>query len=179
MTDVLLTSEAFIKENFEISDNVSGKFIKPSIREAQRAFRDVVGEALYNKIINLVQTNGINLSTNADYKTLLDRAQDYIAYTAIVELIGKVTYKIGNFGLAKSSDENMQVADALEVEKQQFYFQSKADSHCADLQNYLLDNRSKYPELSDNHLHTIKSNLYSAASCGIMLSGARGKIVRR
>lgn len=109
------------------------------------------------------------------YQTLVDRCQYYLAYTTIVEVTNKVSYKIGNFGVAKSTDENLQVATQDEIAKMQFYYQSKADSACLDLQNFLLDNRADYPELTECACHKIESNLHSAASCGIFLGGARGK----
>ena len=65
------------------------------------------------------------------------------------------------------------------VENDVFRLNAKADAYCLDLQNFLLRNRSDYPELTDNCCHNIKSNLHSAASCGIFLGGSRGKTIRR
>ena len=62
----------------------------------------------------------IDLESNAAYKILLDRCQYYLAYAAIVEVTNKVSYKIGNFGVAKSSDENLQVASKDEIGKMQY-----------------------------------------------------------
>ena len=97
----------------------------------------------------------------------------------IVEVTNKVSYKIGNFGVTKTSDENLQVASQDEIAKMQYYYQSKADACCLDLQNFLLEHRKDYPELTENGCHKIESNLHSAASCGIFLGGARGRILPR
>ena len=35
MAEILLTSEAFVKSVTNVSDNLAGKYILPSIREAQ------------------------------------------------------------------------------------------------------------------------------------------------
>ena len=35
MAEILLSSEKFIKETMSVSDNLSGKYILPSLREAQ------------------------------------------------------------------------------------------------------------------------------------------------
>ena len=176
MAEIILTSEKFVKSVTSVSDNIAGKYILPSLREAQeQGLKGILGDALLAKLKGLVATKQIDEESNAAYKILLDRCQYYLAYAAIVEVTNKVSYKIGNFGVAKSSDENLQVASQDEIGKMQYYYQSKADAHCLDLQNFLLQNRSDYPELTENCCHTIESNLHSAASCGIFLGGSRGK----
>ena len=176
MAEIILTSEKFVKSVTSVSDNIAGKYILPSLREAQeQGLKGILGDALLAKLKGLVANKEIDQESNVAYKILLDRCQYYLAYAAIVEVTNKVSYKIGNFGVAKSSDENLQVASQDEIGKMQYYYQSKADAHCLDLQNFLLQNRSDYPELTENCCHTIESNLHSAASCGIFLGGARGK----
>lgn len=176
MAEIILTSEKFVKSVTSVSDNIAGKYILPSLREAQeQGLKGILGDALLAKLKGLVANKEIDLESNAAYKILLDRCQYYLAYAAIVEVTNKVSYKIGNFGVAKSSDENLQVASQDEIGKMQYYYQSKADAHCLDLQNFLLQNRSDYAELTENCCHTIESNLHSAASCGIFLGGERGK----
>ena len=176
MAEILLSSEKFVKSVTSVSDNIAGKYILPSLREAQeQGLKGILGDALLAKLKSLVANKEIDLESNAAYKILLDRCQYYLAYAAIVEVTNKVSYKIGNFGVAKSADENLQVASQDEIGKMQYYYQSKADAHCLDLQNFLLQNRTDYPELTENCCHTIESNLHSAASCGIFLGGARAK----
>ena len=176
MAEIILTSEKFVKSVTSVSDNIAGKYILPSLREAQeQGLKGILGDALLAKLKGLVANKEIDLESNAAYKILLDRCQYYLAYAAIVEVTNKVSYKIGKFGVAKSSDENLQVASQDEIGKMQYYYQSKADARCLDLQNFLLQNRSDYPELTENCCHNIESNLHSAASCGIFLGGSRGK----
>ena len=180
MAEILLSSEAFVKSVSSISDNVSGKYILPSLREAQEiGLKGIIGESLLNKLKNLVKGGEIDKEENALYKEVIDRSQYYLAYMTIIEVSNKVTYKVGNFGVAKSSDENMQIASQDEIIKMQSYYQTKADDCCLTLQNWLLENRSSLPELRDCDCRRIESNLHSAATCGIFLGGARGKINRR
>lgn len=176
MAEILLSSEAFVKSVTSISDNISGKYILPSLREAQEiSLKRILGESLLNKLKNLVKEGKIEESVNSHYKDLLDNCQYYLAYMTIVEVSNKTSFKVGNFGVAKSTDENLQVASQDEIAKLQYYYQSKADACCYDLQNWLLDHRSEFPELNDSDCRKIESNLYSAATCGIFLGGARGK----
>lgn len=176
MAEVLLTSEKFVKGVSSISDNLAGKYLLPSIREAQDVkFRGIVGDTLLAKLKELVDSGSISAEGNAKYKTLLDRAQYFIAYSSIVEVAVKVTFKIANAGVVKTNDENMQVVEQPDLAALQSYYQAKADSACLDLQNFLLNNWRDYPELTEGDYHRIHSNLYSAASCGIFLGGPRGK----
>ena len=180
MAEILLSSEAFVKSVTSASDNLSGKYILPSLREAQEiGLRGILGDDLLAKLKNLRKDGNLETESGGVYKTLVDHCQYYLAYMTIVEVTNKVSYKIGNFGVTKTSDENLQVASQDEIAKMQYYYQSKADACCLDLQNFLLEHRKDYPELTENSCHKIESNLHSAASCGIFLGGSRGKTIRR
>lgn len=177
MAEFLLTSEKFVKEVSSISDNVAGKYIQPSIREAQEVWlKSIIGSTLLNYIKALGLAKTLDDPANVAYKELVDRAQYFLAYTAIVELTNKVSYKIGNFGVTKTTDENLQVASQDEIAKMQYYYQSKADFCALELQQWILENRTLFPELDDCTCRKIHSNLHSAASCGLWLGGARGKM---
>ena len=176
MAEILLSSETFIKSVTNISDNVAGKYILSSLREAQEvSLKSIIGESLLEKLKTLVKDGKIDQEGNLDYKYLVNKCQYYLAYMTIVELIYKVSYKIGNAGLVKTSDENLQVATLDEMIAQKEYYQGKADFHCYELQNFILNRRSAFPEVDDCTCRKIHANLYSAATCGIFLGGARGK----
>ena len=176
MAEILLSSENFIKSVTNISDNVSGKYILSSLREAQEvSLKGIIGIPMLEKLKSLVDNKQIDSAENQMYKYLVNKCQYYLAYMTIVEMIFKVSYKIGNAGLVKATDDNMQIASFDEMVAQKEYYQGKADFHCMELQNYILDNRSSYPEIDECSCRKIHSNLYSAASCGIFLGGARGK----
>ena len=172
MAEILLTSEKFVKDVTNISDNLTGKFLQSSIREAQEIkLKGILGETLLNKCKDLLKTNALT----GVYKDLVDECQYYLAYTALVDVCVKASYKITNFGVAKSNDTNLQVATWDEIVKNQAYYEAKADSMCLQLQRWILDHRSDFPELTQNGVYKIKSNLKSAATCGIWLGGLRGK----
>lgn len=180
MAEILLSSEAFVKSVTSASDNLSGKYILPSLREAQEiGLRGILGDDLLAKLKDLIKNSTLETESNGVYKTLVDHCQYYLAYMTVVEVTNKVSYKIGNFGVTKTQDENLQVASQDEIAKMQYYYQSKADACCLDLQNFLLEHRKDYPELTENSCNKIESNLHSAASCGIFLGGARGRILPR
>lgn len=174
-TEYLLTSEDFIKSVTNISDNLSGKYLQGAIREAQEtALRDVLGSCLLDTLKARLAAGTLA----GWYKDLVDRCQYFLAYTAIADVAMKASYKVTNFGIAKSNDENLQVATMDEIVANQGYYQAKADAECFRLQSWLLDNRTEFPELDACSCEKIRSNLYSAATCGIWLGGARGKQIR-
>lgn len=174
--EILLSSEDFIKSVTNISDNLAGKFILPSLREAQEVgLKSVLGAALLGKLKALVSDGTISAEANAAYKELLDECQYYLAYKTIVEVTVKAAYKIANAGVTKTPDENVQEASEVEIGRLQAYYEDKADSYCRTLQAFVLEHRASYPELDENKCYEIRSNLYSAASGGLWLGGARGK----
>ncbi len=176
MAEILLSSEKFIKEVTSVSDNLYGKYILPSLREAQEVgLKEILGDALLSALKGMVADGSIFHEDRSMYRQLLDRAQYYLAYATVVEVCLKATYKVGNFGVTKATDEHLETADPEELSRLQYYYQSKADSVCYSLQGWLLDNRAAFPELDECSCSRIGSNLYSAASCGIWLGGPRGK----
>lgn len=179
MAEVLLSSEKFVKEVSSISDNIAGKYILPSLREAQEVrLKTILGDALLSKLKTLVHDNALTDEANVAYAALVEKCQYYLAYTTIVEVAQKVSYKIGNFGVTKTTDENLQVASQDEIVKTREYYQGKADFYCNELQNFILEHKADYPELKECNIHRIEANLVSAASCGIFLGGARGKSLK-
>lgn len=176
MAEILLSSETFIKSVTNISDNVAGKYILSSLREAQEvSLKSIIGIPMLERLKELVKSGQIDSDVNQKYKYLLGKIQYYLAYMTIVELIYKVSYKIGNAGLVKTAEENLQVASFDEIVAQKEYYQGKADFHCMELQQYILEDMNGYPEVDDCTCRRIHANLYSAATCGIFLGGARGK----
>lgn len=180
MAEILLSSEKFIKEVTNISDNLAGKFILPSLREAQEVkLKGILGSCLLKRLKDIIKEGQIEQEGYAAYKDLVDNCQYFLAYSTVCEVLNKVSFKITNMGVTKTSDDNVQNATTEEIGKMLYYYQSKADSCAYTLQSFLLEHRSAYPELSDCDCDRIHSNLYSAASCGIFLGGARGKKLRR
>lgn len=176
MEQVLLISANYIKNISNIDDNLPGKLLNPAIFEAQNeGLRGILGDALEDKLENLVDSGDIDKQENAAYKRLLVKAQYFLAYTVIANVCMLTTVKISSAGLEQVSDEKMEPLDIDDSFRLQSFYQHKADYLCKQLQNFILNNRKDYPELTDNHCHKIKANLFSAATTGLWLGGVRGK----
>lgn len=176
MKKILLVSANFIKNISNISDNISGKLIEPAIYEAQNeGLRGILGDTLVDKLEDLVDNGNIDREGYEMYKQLLTKCQYFLAYTAIANVCMLTAVKIDNAGLEQVSDEKMDPLDIDDSFRLQSFYQHKADYLCRQLQNYVLNNRSAYPELNDCDCRRIKANLFSAATTGLWLGGIRGR----
>lgn len=176
MNRVFLTSEAKVKEIACINDNVASAYILAAIQEAQEIkLKGILGPALLSSLKAKIEDKSIDAAENIWYKELVDQCQYFLAYQAVSELTYKTTYKVTNFGVARSTDENLSVPAFDDVAKVKDYYQAKADYYCIEVQTFAWNNRRQFKELDANRCSIIKANLYSAASCGIYLGGARGK----
>ena len=174
MAEILLTSEKFVKSVTNISDNLDGKYLQAGIREAGDIYlENILGSSLLEALKAMVADRSINDEANADI------AQYFLAYTAVVQAMQFADYKIGNAGVVKTPDQNVVTATDEERDRKVEFYQAKADAHAFRLQKHVLNNRSLFPELDECACEAIRSNLYSAATSGIFLGGARGKVIRR
>ena len=176
MKNVLLTNDSLIKSTTNIFDNVNGNYLLPSIKLSQDIdLEEVIGTELLRKLQSDVSDNRFE----EKYKTLLDEyVVPYLNYATIVRLIPTVAFKITNAGVTKTDDEKMTNLTVNEIDKVEAEYRHIADVYKNRLQRYLIANHGDYPELNKNNtVDKIKQNLYSSASCGIVLGGCRGKII--
>ena len=179
MSNVLITNAKYIKSITNISDNVQEKYLFPSINEAQEIdLCGIIGEALLNKIKDLITEGTINDPENAVYKDLLKKCQFFIAYDVVAKLCVITSFKIDNAGVYRSNDENIYYASLEEVHNMEEYYQNKRDFFRLELSNFCINNRKNLPELSECACRKIRSQLYSSESCGIVLGGGRSKEIK-
>ena len=179
MKDILFTNADFIRSVTIVSDNLQDKYILSSIREAQDIeFQQVIGTRLYNKLKMMVEDESILFDFNVHYRELLDKAQYFIAYQTLANLTVNSTYKINNVGLNTISDDNVSTPSLSDTFKLSKYYVDKADHYKMMLQNWLLKNKSYFPELLKSDISELSANVHSAASCNVFLGGARGKVSR-
>lgn len=173
MTDILLISEDFIKTNSGLNENVWGSYLTPAIRDAQdMGLQSIIGTSLYKSIIEEID----NDTLTEDNKYLLDEfIQIYLMYQTISDLVPIIGVKLTNLGVVISNDEHLTNLSQGDRELVQNFYKYKADFYCKRLQEYLLANREKYPELKDCDCDVMRANLYSSASTGLFLGGVRGK----
>ena len=77
MAEVLLTSESFVKSVSSLSDNVYGKYLLPSIREAQEtSLRSILGDSLTDRLKKESQRKD---EAENKYLDLIDKLHHYLA----------------------------------------------------------------------------------------------------
>ena len=178
--DVLLISEDYIKSLTNVSDNISGDYLLPSIKLAQDIdLESTIGTQLLKKLQKLVYDNDISNEENSMYKLLLDNyIQPYLAYATIQHLAPTVAYKLANQGVIRTDDDKSYNITSNEVDKVIDYYSHLANTYKKRLQLFLIANYNDFTELLNwKSIADIKSNLYSAAGCNVNLGGPRGKSI--
>lgn len=186
MRKVLTISEDYIKTYSNLSDNVWGDYLLPTILTAQNIqLQQTLGSCLFNKVLDLIEDGSITATTNTAYKTLLDDyIQDFMMYQTITDLIPIIGVKLANIGTVVSNDEHLQNLSESERSNIKQFYQNKADFFTKRLQGFLKANKDLFPELKcgcecDSN---IKPTLDSAASTGLFLGGYRSpyrRIIKR
>ena len=176
MKNVLLTSPEFIRLNSNISDNCNSKVLATAIRETQEdELQEIIGQLLFEKLQDLVESGNIDNPDNAIYKEILDKAQMFIVYKVIAEVTMMFSFKIDNAGVVQTRDEfmdNVGIDDTLTIKS---HYNTKASHYAYLLQNFLMEHLGEIPELTKYQAWKIRSTLYSAASPSVFLGGARGR----
>lgn len=174
MTNILLISEDYIKTHSGLNENIWGNYLTPSIREAQDIkLQSILGTNLYKSILKQIEDDTLGIK----YQELIDDyIQIYLMYQTITELIPLLSVKLSNFGLVLSNDEHLVNINADEKELLRSHYENKADFYGRRLQEFLLENYTKFPELKESDCNKIKENLYSSSSTGLFLGGLRAKI---
>lgn len=146
MARVFLISEATLKKNSVINNNVDGMYILPAIEYAQDAgLQPLLGTKLYNKLMDLVESGEITGAT--DYKLLLDEyTTPYLINKVTADIQIPLTYKLRNQGVVQNTSEYTYNPSIRDVQYVIQNYENKANFYGNRLSDYLKANRSKYPE---------------------------------
>ena len=168
MARVLLISEKTLKSNGVINNNVDGMYILPAIEYAQDAgLQPIIGTKLYNKLMDLVADGSIGQST--DYKVLLDEyVTPYLLNKVTADIQIPLNYKLRNQGVVQNQADNTIVPTMKDLQYVIQNYEYKAVFYGNRLSDYLMANKSKFPEYSkvdcaaDMHSNpnSYKTNIY-------------------
>lgn len=180
-TNVLLTSENHIKSISPLSDNLAGKYLLPTIKLVQDIeLRGTIGSCLLNALLQMVGEGTITATTNEAYKDLLDNyIQPYMTYQVLSEVTDIVANKVVNAGVMQMSDEHQDNSYREDKNDLKLQYLRFADSYKRLMQEFLLENKGAFPELTECECNRIMENLRTAHSGGLWLGGRRGKMYRR
>lgn len=146
MARVFLISEATLKKNSVVNNNVDGIYLLPAIEYAQDAgLQPIIGTKLYNKLMDLVENGSITGAT--DYKFLLDEyVAQYLINKVTADIQIPLSYKMRNQGVVQQTGENTYVPSMKDIQYVIQHYQNQADFYGNRMSDYLRANRTKYPE---------------------------------
>ena len=154
-----------------ISDNVNSKVLAAAIRTVQDdELMLIVGEPLLEKLKDVKENGGPEI-----YINIIERSKMFIINKVIAELIVMINYKIDNAGLIQTSDDNIECLGIDDTLTLKGYYDSRADHYAHLLQNFLIENLSRIPELTQPQVYKIHATLHSAGNPSVFLGGARGR----
>lgn len=145
MARVFLISEATLKKNSVINNNVDDMYILPAIEYAQdSSLQSILGTVLYDKLMDLVES-GITEAT--DYKFLLDEyVTPYLINKVTADIQIPLAYKMRNQGVVQQTGENTYVPSMKDLQYVIQNYNDKASFYGNRLRDYLHANHDKYPE---------------------------------
>jgi hypothetical protein len=143
MNNTLLISEVQLKKGTTINNNIDAEFIRAQIFYCQERFiKPVLGEDLYDEIVNQVSGSSLSSANQIIYNKYLVNA--LVNYTA-GEVLPLIHYRIDNIGVHNRSDSNFQPVDHKEVEYLALQYKNQGAFFCEQLTKYLWDNQTTYP----------------------------------
>jgi hypothetical protein len=154
MTNTFLLSEIKLREYTDLDNNIDSALIKNAIRESQDIrLQSIIGTLLYNKIMDLVDTNEIDLPANSNYKTLLDSyIQNYLIYAAYWYSLDAIYLRSRNNGLIQpNGGENSDAVDRSLYNLKRQSVESKMEFYAEKLTEYIIEENTLFPELNDSN----------------------------
>lgn len=146
MARVFLLSIKTLKENSVINNNVDEMYVLPAIEYSQDAgLQPLIGTKLYNRLMDMVEDGTIE--NNDDYKYLLDEyITPFLLNKVTAEIQIPLAFKLRNQGVVQQTGENTYVPSLKDMQYVTQNYENKANFYGNRLSDFLLANRSKYPE---------------------------------
>lgn len=154
MDKILLISETNLKENSLVQLNVDTKILAQTILQSQfTQLRPVLGDTLYNKVLDDVKQTVNDSGYSQQYKELLEGyIQPYLTVEVQRNLIINLSYRLTNKGILKYTDSNASTLGSSDTEYVKNYFDNLTSSYKVALIDYLHDNNLIENCNTDNHI---------------------------
>lgn len=143
--NILLISDAMIKERTVIHGNIDPKLIYPDIKVAQDMYiQPILGSALYDKL--QADINAAALAGN--YKILVDKfIVDCLIYYVLADLPTSISFQFWNKGVIRKQGENTELpsmSDLIDISNK---YKNRAEFYANRLMLYLKQNAATmFPE---------------------------------
>ena len=143
MAKIMFLSEATLKAESILQDNVDMKVVTPTIYDVQQFYiLPILGTSLYNDVASQIQ----NSNVSAAYQTLLDTyIQPAMIWYCRYELPMNMNYKYFNKAVGVQNADNMTPASIEEIAYITDRAKNKAEWYSERLTKFLLSNQTTYP----------------------------------
>jgi len=151
MTNTFLLSEAVFRTYTGVNQNLDSALIKNAIRVGQDIeLQQTIGTLLYQKIMDIVDADEMDLPANANYKTLLnDYIQDALLYAAYWHSLDDIYLRSRNNGLIQpTGGENSDGVDRTLYNMKRESVRNKLEYYLNRLTSYIIEEEALYPELN-------------------------------
>lgn len=152
MATALLISRTDLVKNTIVDGNVdTNKFVQ-FIRIAQEIhIQNYLGTSLLEAIQNMIVAGTLTEEDNPDYYNLVnDYVKDMLIHYAMVDYIPFASYQIQNKGVFKSTSENGEIPEKVEVDYLIEKHRNFAQFFTRRFIDYICNNMSKFPEYNKN-----------------------------
>lgn len=175
ITETYLVDVDYIREQTNLSSNISDKFLNSAIRETVDIdARELLGTKLLGKIKFMIQDDSIYDVDNEAYYHLVVKMQQFLSYKVIENILPICAAKIGNLGVITTKDEQTESLSMKEIFTLQEYYNSKASYYKLLIQQYIIKNIDCFTELDDCDINVIQADLDNFSDCPIALGGKHG-----
>lgn len=142
-TEVLLISEATLKNYSVINDNVSYSLVKPIVKAIQDTrLTRLLGLNMYKDIIGQVSSETID----ADTIFLLDNyITEILIWGTLCELNVFLNTKFKNTGIVQPTVQNSKILSLSEGDYNSTSYRYYEEYYSYSMQDYICENHSKYP----------------------------------
>lgn len=150
LADVLLINRSDIMRLTPVNGNIDEDKFLGSIKTAQDIhLQPVVGTKLMDKCKQLVLDNTLDDPVNVNYKELVyTYITPALCFWTMWDFLPFMQYEIANGGVFQHNSENSATPSDESVTMLTQKFKDKAEFYSLVMSDYLCDNSTKYPELS-------------------------------
>jgi hypothetical protein len=166
MTDILLTSESYLRDNLPISRNIDFKIIRPNVISAQELYtQDILGSDFYQHI--LTAFSGQTLTPNEEI-LVQNYIKPHVAYRSLSMTLPFVQNQIVNKGVQKQRED---YSDATSFEEFRFLLHNvdnRAEFYEEYLVKYLCENSELFPQYKSQPNALINPNPQNGWNSGLV-----------
>ena len=134
-----------------VNYNCEDETVGYAIREAQDVYlKEILGNALLEKCIELASGNTLDNEGNEAYKDLIDKyIYDFLVAKSQEQILIPISFKIRNIGVSQDSDTNVTSQQFQNVIDLKNYWRTISIDKGNRLKCFLNENKSAFPELDD------------------------------